>query len=279
VRTYAEFRVDERFAALLFRDDEGKRLGDSVRKIELATDDARYTRVGELQAQLLRAEGKPFFYGWALRRRYATSELAAAPRLQLVVATVFEPAGEECGTRYDESLACTQCGAGARQIGPLVLPVRRIPRNKDFAKTIGGELVVSRRVRDLFDDDAISGVELKPVRTTSGQASESWYQFVTLAHDAIVVPPTVVGDEPFHDDPRGFNRCRREDLLGLNLLSEVSIRASSNGTTDVVASRQFIGTRRGLLRPQRVTMVSPKVWRLLIDNNLTGCDVEVVHLV
>jgi hypothetical protein len=104
MREYAEFRVDERYASLLFGQHEGQRLGDSVRKVEIATNDSRYARVGELQAELRRSEGEPFFYGWDLYRRYTAKELAAAGLLLVLVRAVFEPAGEECGTQYDESI-------------------------------------------------------------------------------------------------------------------------------------------------------------------------------
>jgi hypothetical protein len=33
----------------------------------------------------------------------------------------------------------------------LILDVKRIPKGKDFAETIAGEIVVSRRVAELFE--------------------------------------------------------------------------------------------------------------------------------
>jgi len=53
----------------------------------------------------------------------------------------------------------------------------------------------------------------------------------------------------------------------------------SPGKSDIVASRQFIGVRRGLLRPERVILVSPKLRRLVAAERLTGCELEVAHLV
>ena len=41
MREIAEFRVDEDFAAMLFRDDEGEKLGP-VRKILISTSDPRF---------------------------------------------------------------------------------------------------------------------------------------------------------------------------------------------------------------------------------------------
>ena len=116
MREIAEFRVDEQFAPMLFGEREGKRLGDFVRKVELQTTDPRYKRVGELQLELKHSVGKPFFYGWSLTYKYGAREIKAASLLRLKITSTFEPAGEECGTKYDESMACPHCGAGAEQV-------------------------------------------------------------------------------------------------------------------------------------------------------------------
>src|ERR1051326_412877 len=106
MREFCEFRVVEEFASKLFAPNEGKRLGDTVRKIELATDDPRFEKVGELQRKTRATAGRSFFHGWILQRRYSRAELATAACVRLHATTAFEPAGEECGTKYDESAAC-----------------------------------------------------------------------------------------------------------------------------------------------------------------------------
>jgi hypothetical protein len=277
----AEFRVDERFAPMLFSDSEGRRLGDSVRKVEIETDDPRFKRIGELQAELWQSEGKPFFYGWRLTHKYDRDELEPARLLHVKVVSVFEPAGEVCGTKYDESGACRYCGAGAKQIGALFLDTKRIPKGKDFAKTIAGEIVISRRASDLFTQHGIVGAAFHPVRTKGARSLElsEWSQLIIRSAEAEIVAPTRVGNDPFDDDPKGEYRCPEGHLIGLNLLSEVSISSVSRGDADIVASRQFIGVRRGSLRPERVILVSPKVWRLIDSENLKGCEIEVAHLV
>jgi hypothetical protein len=276
----AEFRVDEAFASLVFRDDEGRRLGDSVRRVEVDTNDPRFPRIGELQIELRRTKGKPFFYGWDLRRQYASDELARASLLQFIVRPTLQPTGEECGTVYDESTACTWCGAETRVVDPLLLDIGRIPRDLDLAKTIAGEIVVSRRIADAFMAEGVTGVSLRPVLDRASPIQPSgWYYFDADAVDAVVAPPTRVGNGPFDDDPRDANRCPLGHLLGLNLLSEVSIDRSTRGTTDVIASRQFVGVRRGLLRPERLIMISPRVYNLLTSFRANGCRFEVAHLV
>ena len=340
----AEFRVVERFAPKLFAAHKGKRLGDTVRKIELTTDDPRYERIGELNTEIRATTDSSFFYGWHIRRRYTSVELVSARCFQLAVTAVFEPAGEECGTEYNEATACSECGAGAAQVSDLHLDLRKVPKNKDIARTIADEIIVSQRLAERMIDTGLTGFELRPVRHKAryeddpvdlrrvptgreilrraaeagfphptgrfyvwlnreenralweqaqaenaalkaekdrrkGKPLPIWHQLVVTAASAEIGPPTRVGINPFDDDPEGECRCPLGDLIGLNLLSEVSIRAASRGDTDIVASRQFVGTRRGLLRPRRVILISPKVWRLIESEKPRGIGIEVAHLV
>ena len=344
MREVAEFRVDERFAPMLFADGEGARLGESVRKVKIETDDPKFEEVGRLQRELRAKCGRPFFYGWCLEHKPSVKELAAAACFHLSVSATFEPAGEECGTKYDEATACPKCGSGAAQVSGLRLDMRKVPRSKEIATTIADEIIVSQRLAEKMVDAGLTGFELRPVRhkaryeddpidlrrlptgreiiakaeaagcprPTGGfyvwlnrvenralydQATAEyvalkreksrrsrkpmpvWHQLVVTATTAEIVAPTRVGIDPFDDDLKGECRCPLGDLIGLNLLSEVSIRAASRGEADIVATRQFIGTRRGLLRPTRVILISPKFSGLLKSEGIKGFRVEVAHLV
>lgn len=279
MREIAEFRVDEQFAPMLFAEHEGKRLGNFVRKVELQTIDPRYKRVGELQQHLRHSAGKPFYYGWSLTYKYSSRELHAASLLRLKITSVFEPASEECGTKYDESMACPRCGAGAKQITPLFLDVTRIPKGKDISRTIAGELVVSRRVMELFARHGITGATLSPICSgrSSSEESNDWFQLAVPNATADIIAPTRVGIDPFDDDETCMCRCVLGDLLGLNLLSEVTIAASTLCDTDFACSRQFIGTRQGLLRPERIILISPKVASLIESEKIRGGEIEVAR--
>jgi hypothetical protein len=258
MRETYEFRVVEDYAERLFRPDEGKRLGSGiVRLIKMSGDDPRLPKVGELRQIIDQESGRTFFHGWNIERHYTKQELNVAALFRLHVTAVFEPAGEERGTKYDESAACPRCGAGAKQVGSLVLDVKRIPKSKDIAKTIAGEIVVSRRVAELFERHGVTGAALKPVRMNASSSAESkdWFQLSVDATAVEIVKPTRVGIDPFDDDPKGECRCALGDLLGLNLLSEVTIQATTRSAADFVSSRQFIGARRGLLRPERVILI------------------------
>jgi hypothetical protein len=281
MKEVAEFRVSERYAAKLFADSEGRRMGVLIRKVEIETTDPRFEQVGRLNKALLASEDNPFFYGWNITRHPTPQEFEAAELFLLRVTAVFEPAGEECGTTYDESSACLRCGAGARQVGPLSLAVNRIPKGKDIAKTIAGEIVISRRMAEILHAHGFSGADLKPVLTSTKLRTESpnWFQLSVTHMTADIVLPTRTGIDPFDVDLKGEYRCPHGDLLGLALLSDVSISAASRSEDDFICSRQFVGVRRGLLRPERLILVSPKVARLIKSEKIKGCRVEVAYIV
>lgn len=116
MRETIELRVEESEAWRLFRADEGVVLpSGTVRKITLPTDDERVSRIREIDRSL-RQHGQMFFAGWRILRYYSARELKSAELLKLGLEAVFEPSGEECGTGYNASTACTLCGAGARLV-------------------------------------------------------------------------------------------------------------------------------------------------------------------
>ena len=190
MRERFEFRVVEDYAPLLFKDSEGERLG-SIRRITLDGDDPRLPQVGKLQGELIAKYDKPFFYGWNIERRYQSVELEGASLLQAMPVKWFEPAGEECGTTYDESADCRLCGSGAQQVGPLRLTKIGCTR-VDFASTIANELIVSTRAVRAFTDAGVKGIRFDPV-LVGGKArvSPDWFQLVVVSSPVTVVPPTV----------------------------------------------------------------------------------------
>ena len=134
--------------------------------------------------------------------------------------------------------------------------------------------------RVLFDRARKENAAMKGEETKRSCAPiPVWHQLVVTSANAEMVAPTHVGINPFDDDRKGECRCALGDLIGLNLLSEVSINAATRGGGDIVCSRQFIGARRGLLRPTRVNLISPKFRKLIESESLKGVDIEVAHLV
>jgi hypothetical protein len=159
-----EFRVLEEHAGELFAPGEGKCLGDSVRVVKVPAGDKRLREIQTLQRKFRAAgEGDFFYAGWDYHRSYTIGELESA-ELFTLESVRFEPAGEECGTVYDESKACVHCGAGGIQVGDLILDLRTAPKRADLACTIADECIVSQRLAELLVDEGVSGFELRRVR-------------------------------------------------------------------------------------------------------------------
>jgi hypothetical protein len=285
MRETLELRVSEEEAWRCFRPDEGVRLGEDVRKVMLPLPDERLPRINEIN-QELRKKGRSLFWGWSVHRRYSEKELQAAELFKLWPNAVFEPAGEDCGTEYDESVACPECGTGARQASDLVLDLRRAPKGADMARTIADELIISTRLAEELTARGLRGAEFRPVRQAGkkGTVSSVWLQLVVSAIPAEVVAPTSTGVNPFDRDGQGKYRCPRGDLAGLNLLSELFVARGSYDGSDLSCTRQSFGARRnepnpGVLRPSPYLLISPKLRGLLVESRVRRLEIEVAHLV
>jgi hypothetical protein len=277
MREMIEFRVPECYAAKHLPDEAGTKLG-IVRKLELCPEDPLFAQIGQRDREY-QADGRAFFTAWIPHRKYSSRELAQAEMLKVSPKTVFEPAGEECGTRYDDAQACPICGGGAPQITPLFLNGRRLPRGMDYAETIAGEVVISRRFADLFRAECLSGATFEPVRLINehGAPSKEHYQLSVTGARVHLDDMTRVGNDPFDNDNGG--RCQRGDLVGLNLLSEVRVRRSTYKGDDVAETNELIGIRRGLLRPRPVLLFSARAWKAIDAAKLKGFVIEAAHLV
>lgn len=176
MREIFEFRVGEKYAGLLFEPDEGVPLGDSilgvtVRKVAIRTDDPRFRRIGEIQDELRRTKGEPFYTGWYLYHYYTKAELRSAEFFHLNITGVFEPSGIDCGTQYDYSESCPECGCPARQTTDLILDLRKAPKTRDIAMTIHhNEWIVSQHLAGLIVNAGLTGFDLAPVR------HKGWYE-------------------------------------------------------------------------------------------------------
>jgi hypothetical protein len=274
MREFIQFRISEPEASM-FLGALGRDLG-GVRNVRLPVEDERVLRIGEIERQFHR-QGSAFFTGWRISRHYTPEELQTAELLLLHPRGLFEPCGEMCGTRYDESAACPRCGAGARQVTDLHLEPESIPR-RDLSFTIAGEVVISKRLAEALQAHGITGAAFAPVRAPSGQPLEDWRQLIVTSAPVELAPPTRVGVHPFDLDAEGRFRCPEGHVLGLNLLSEAWLRREGHDGSDLVQTRQRIGARRGVLHPRSPLLLSPRLYRLLRELKVGRLVVEVAHL-
>jgi hypothetical protein len=210
------------------------------------------------------------------------------------IKTMFEPAGEECGTIYDETTACEICGANRKQIGVLKLKKGTIPK-KDIARTIAGEIVVSEKFKKAFEQRNLKGLELLPVEFAKG--TSDYYQ-LGASKEIELSQNTIAGGDIFDKGSDGSEayeftvsgghkvvfdkevyRCPKGHLIGLNLLSEAYVlNSSSIGESDFLVSKQKIGVKRGLLRPEPIYFCSQAFRKMIEEENLSGFEFEIANI-
>ena len=278
MRETIEFRISEELAKAFLESGLGTPIGYGVIKVVLPIEDPRVRFIGDLDREFSKS-GRAFCSSWQIFRRYTRSEMEAAELFQLFIRSTFEPEGERCGTKYNEAAACSRCGAGAPQLTDLYLDVGRIPKKKDLAITIAGEIVISAQLAEALRKHGITGAEYRPVRHKTGALVEEWRQLAVTSKPVDIVPPTRVGDTPFDLDERGQHRCPLKHVVGLNRLSELWVKRAGHDGSDWVRTRQRIGVRRGVLRPEEQLLISPRLHRLLGKLKARRFEVEVAHWV
>jgi hypothetical protein len=269
-----ELRINIDYANLLFQEFEGKKIGTSIKVIEITKDDPRYQQIPLITEELKSKYDKTFLYGWKIKRKYSKKEIENAELLQLKIKSIFEPTGEECGTIFDESESCDICGANRIQISPLILKKGTIPK-KDIAKTIGGEVIVSERFLNAIKKRNLKGLKLSPTNLNN------YYQLNTDAQIELTLD-TVSGINIFDlssSDEGEIYMCPMGHTIGLNLLSEAYVLKNELiANNDFIKSKQKIGVKRGLLRPEPIYFCSQDFRLMVEEEKLRGFEFEAVNI-
>jgi len=265
-----EIRVPEDRVGEIFSSDEGESIA-GTRVLRLQSTDARLVKVRELHRRKWKEGG--YFYSSAVpHRAYTSAELDSSEVLLLRPQALFEPAGEECGTIYDDVGACAACGV-ADQLGPLRLPLSRIPTGVDFAVTIAGEMLLSDRAFAVFDDAQLSGFATEPILDSDSMGGAGtlphWRQLLPDGVELAVSRDTLVGWSwgeavPWPRYPRSCDH-----LIGPRLISELQV-IDPGLRTDSMRTAGFFGERQGLLRPRPIMCTSPSVRTLVAEAALQG---------
>ena len=304
MKEIAEFRVPEEKVVRYLQSGEGVTLSGKVRKILLPLHDPLVSRIVCLH-QELQKKGDYFYLYSNIHREYRLHELAAAKALRIVIRRVFEPTGEECGTSYSDATACEYCGAGSEQVSPLILDPRSLPdaNRLSIAKTISGEIIVSDSFQQIWRENAMQGADFKDIRhhRDRGIIIPEWYQLKIVSQPVSIMAPTRAGATPFDDgclesqqahhnkevevpgtwcDRNNQYVCPLGHTIGLNLYSELSIEKQEHGSAwDLASTRQLIGVRRGILRPESLLVCSRRFRECVYEKGLKGMSFEVVHFV
>ena len=278
---FLELRLPEDRAREVFGADAGEPVTSWIRRFELPINDPAIERIAAID-RAWRERGENFLLNWSIRRAYSADELNSAKLLLLEITSSFEPAGEECGTEYDHSTVCSHCGAGRTRSSPLRLNLRRVPRSKDITQSIAGdEWIVSGRLAEAMRQKQFSGVQLERVQHARGASvgDGEWYQLLPVSAPVAVASSTSFGIHPFDPDIRGQYRCPSGHVVGLNLLSELALKADTWDGSDITTTRELVGIRRGLLVPHPLLLVSHRFYKMLLDEKMKGWRVQRALLV
>lgn len=261
--------------------------------LTITKDDPLFLEMFRLNTYFKDELNKPFYGIGVCNRSYLKKELDNAPLLHFFTRKQFQPAGEECGTFYDNSTACEICGAHSRQIGPLILKRKSIPK-ADVASTIAGEMIFSKKFVHLFEEGNLKGASFDPVFSEDGRTD--FYQMKFLATALSVVEPTKIGLDVFNDLPDYEDRtwfdqqgnettehvqfkCPKGHLLGGNLISELYVdRCTDISDLDVMTTKQLAGARVGVMRPTELFLCSQALRQLVVNEKLTGFSFEIAHV-
>ena len=272
MKEICELRINNVFNNLLPFNIIRKDIG-VVTIIKIEKGSSEYQSIKKLAEEIKVKENESFFYGWGIKRIYNKRELANANLFHLIIANVFEPTGEDCGTLYCETTACEICGANRTQISPLTLKTGTIPK-KDIAQTIGGEVVVSEAFVNAVRKRNLKGLNLTSINV------EKYYQ-LTASTEIELSPNTIAGINPFDlstSSEGEIYKCPKGDTIGLNILSEPHVLNSPIiKEFDFFVSRQKIGVRRGLLQPEPIYFCSPAFKKMIEVENLTGFSFEIAN--
>jgi hypothetical protein len=270
------FRVREELAHLVFADSFGKKLG-SVRHVELDESDPRLQEVKILQTDL-REDGKSFYFGWGIDRKYTPKELAVA-ELFYVSAPTFagEVTAEEFGTEYDGSSGCRRCKSGAEVRGAMRFNLNRLGKRL-MGYTLASELLVSDRLAQELVEQGMTGLRFEQIQHTGRMPPRTnWHQLKTTSRVSLSSENTF-GESLDLFAPSDFYSCAC-GLKGLRRLSQPYVVKETWDGSDFCESSEFVGAFWGVFRPSREMFCSPRARRLLIDNKVSGLLFEVANLV
>jgi hypothetical protein len=251
-----------------------------VRRLFLPLEDPRLARLAELHKPEVLPNGGFYSY-WDIERTYEQKELVAAEFLNVWPSRMFEPAGEDCGTKYDYSAACPVCGAGRAIASPLRLAAARLPKRVDLAFTIArDECIVSERFAGIVADAGLTGLELRPVEWISrGRAPKTlpqWFQMVFVSRRLRISPETSIGNSPWRIGSQE-GRCPLGDTLGLRVCSELYVRCEDWDSSDFVQTEQYVNRQSGLVMPFRLVVLSQRAYRTLDRSGIRGWKVEIAR--
>lgn len=110
-------------------------------------------------------------------------------------------------------------------------------------------------------------------RRLVGGTSPDWYQLFVTSKPLQLSRATRFGCGPFDEDTEGRYRCPlglRDHVVGLNLLSQVSVQGVRREAADLARSSGLVGRRKGLFNPRPLLFISARLLNLLLEHGVKG---------
>lgn len=146
---------------------------------------------------------------WRERREhtYTVSELRRATLLYMSVSRSERDAGEHAyREQFDLSTACSECGTGAKQVAPLIVKSRALPKKGLVFATLNREYLFAEDVAISLLAARLTGLEMLQAR--SGKKKIPWWQFMARYEMPPFAPETRGLERSVSDPPCA--RCNRD---------------------------------------------------------------------
>jgi len=267
---------------------------DSTINIELNTKSKLFPLIGLIDKMVAEKYNTILYSSWTFCRKYSLQELNSSRLFQINIRKWYsDSCGKEHGTLYDNSCACPICHSGEHQVSSLYLPKGRYMLHRDVFVTLGNEIVVSKKFVDLCRANNLKGLTFGPVYFGK-TLSEDYFQLMNEGQELEVSPQTKFGINPWDFSENGpavssskiwkngieIYKCPKGDNLGLNILSEAYVKESPIiSEHDFFFSKQTYGVYLGLIIPKHLIFCSPRMRKVIIENQIKGFDFEVAHIV
>jgi len=115
----------------------------------------------------------------AITYKYSDDELRKFPLLELSVDRDPIATDSDFGTTYDMSNACSQCGTGAVQTSPLMLPLQGLPRKAKLTLGTRFEILVGPILHQALVASQVTGLELRQALFYRNREPLPWWQFIS----------------------------------------------------------------------------------------------------
>lgn len=224
------------------------------------------------------------FVSWfEVRRCYSAEEMEEASYFFVNFRRTFVEYSEGEKTLWDESMACTVCGFGRVQVGPMILPKLPI-RRPPIVRLGNGAIIVSETVAESLKSFVLEDITLQPVKRSIKEAVAGNANIeITSSSDAIqlmtsrtarISRTTYVGVNPYSKKPDPF-RCPLGHTLGTSLLGELQLDELPDSNFSLGAPA--IGGRSGLFWPIQPLIIS-KAARSMLPLEVKYVDFEPLSL-